>query len=374
MAHRAGIVLAMRSRLAFSAAACTVAAALLPAVPALAATAPSDVWADAYGVYLRAAGTTANIVTVARAGQGFAVTDTAAPLRLDLGRAGRCAQAGTNTVTCTDAGLRRELQIESGDGNDRIEAGASDTAVRVFAGDGADQVHGSTRSDWMNGGDGNDTLSGGEGYDSLFGGNGSDTLRGDAGNDWLDGDAGSDDVHGGDGDDTLLNASGTRDDFWGDDGDDDMESANRMWAGDGDDTILVRWGFGDFYGQAGHDVLDYSHWPYPTLVMSMDGNDNDGEVMPSCPWYLNCPGDRNGRHNVHGDFEHVIGSPGDDHLTGNNEADRLDGRGGRDRLFGKGGDDVLDAGPGQDQGTDGGSGTDTCRGSGVTSRVGCDLV
>ncbi len=363
----------MRSRLAVPVAACAAVAALLPAVPALGNPPAAEVEVvTSHGVttvYVRSAGTAVNDITVAwREAGGYVVSDRNVPLWLDPARAGNCSQTSSYSVTCA---VDAKIQLETGDGNDRVDALGADVNVWVYAGDGNDYVRGGGAFDRLDGGDGNDTLIGASGGDDLYGGNGNDDLSGGPGNDWLDGQAGSDDVHGGTGNDRLLNPSGTRDDFWGDEGDDLLDNANRMWAGAGDDTILVKWGFGDFYGEGGYDVLDYALWPYSTLVMSMDGNDNDGEVMPSCPWYLNCPDERNGRHNVHGDFERVLGTPGDDHLTGNNEADVLEGRGGRDELYGKGGDDTLDAGTGQNQKTDGGSGTDVCRGNDVT-RVGCD--
>lgn len=75
---------------------------------------------------------------------------------------------------------------------------------------------------------------------------------------------------------------------------------------------------------------------------------------------------------MHGDFEVVLGSSGGDSITGNNEPDRLDGRGGNDYIVGNGGDDVLDAGPGTGQQTNGGDGTDVCRGDNLTRVSGCD--
>jgi hypothetical protein len=158
--------------------------------------------------------------------------------------------------------------------------------------------------------------------------------------------------------------------MYGEAGNDVIDNGDRNYGGDGDDVIKVEKGFGDYWGGTGSDTLDYADWPYAHLVMSMDGNDNDGSG--ECP---NCaPTRKPGRHNVHGDFEKILGSPGNDSITGNDEADILEGREGTDHLFGSGGDDTLDAGPGTAQRVDGGSGTDTCRGANLTTVTRCDNV
>jgi Ca2+-binding RTX toxin-like protein len=342
--------------------------------PALAAApAQVQVAGEGTGVVLqyRSADVTVNRITIEEwpAGPGFLLRDSSGTLALAPDAGGRCRQGGNNLVYCT--GVRR-LYVELGAGNDTF-ATDLDVDVRVLlrAGDGNDTVTSGWQGDELHGGDGNDTIRAGAGSDYVYGGAGADKLYGDQDHDYLNGEAGNDKVYGGDGNDLLANPSRTRDEFYGENGDDVLESADRLYAGNGDDVVWVNAGFGDYYGQAGRDTINYSHWTYDQVHVSLDGNDNDGRFDWDCPWWLNCP-DTDGRHNVHGDFERVVGTTGPDVIQGNDEPDLLEGGAGDDLLKGKGGDDILDAGAGADQETDGGSGTDVCRGVSLARTPGCD--
>jgi Ca2+-binding RTX toxin-like protein len=339
--------------------------------PALAA-APAQIWLDGTGTLsYRSPDVTVNRLTVEEQPieTGFILQDTSGTMALDASATGRCRQVGSKSVYCS--GITR-LSVELGAGDDTYtDSSGGHVTVVLWAGDGNDTVTSGPGFDELHGGDGNDTLRGGGGGDHVYGGAGADRVYGDQGPDRLDGEAGNDKAYGGDGDDQLLNPARTRDEFYGENGDDELDSANRLYAGDGDDVVWVNAGFGDYYGQAGRDTINYSHWTNDQVHVSLDGNDNDGRFAADCPWWLNCP-DIDGRHNVHGDFERVVGTAGPDVIQGNDEPDLLEGGAGNDILRGKGGDDILDAGAGAGQETDGGSGTDVCRGVSLARTPGCD--
>jgi Ca2+-binding RTX toxin-like protein len=320
----------------------------------------------------RSADVTVNRITVEEwpAGPGFVLRDSSGTLTLDTASTGgRCRQDGGNAVYCSGI-LRLYVELGAGDDTFAVATGV-DLDVLLWAGDGDDTVTSGWRDDELHGGDGDDTIRAGRGWDYVYGGGGADRLYGDQDHDYLNGEGGNDKAYGGDGNDLLVNPDRTRDEFYGDNGDDVLDSANRLYAGNGDDVVWVNARFGDYYGQAGRDTINYGQWPYAQVHVSLDGNDNDGRFAWDCPWYVNCP-DIEGRHNVHGDFERVVGTPGPDVIQGNDEPDLIEGSGGDDILKGKGGDDVLDAGPGTGQETDGGSGTDTCRGVNLARTPGCD--
>jgi Ca2+-binding RTX toxin-like protein len=354
-----------------------VGAAVLAAAGGLIATALPASAADTAQVLVtdgvltfRGGGTAVNDLLLFPHGVGFVLRERgSATLTLDPAGNGPCLQQGSREVFCNTRAM--SLHVELGAGNDKYDDwGGADLPVFLLGGDGNDVVRSGSGADTLHGGDGHDDLYGGLGPDVVYGGNHNDSLWGMAGNDTLDGQAGTDDLHGDDNDDVLLNSARDRDSMYGGTGNDRITNGDHNYGEDGDDTFLVQKGFGDFWGGAGTDTIDYAPWPYARVVVSLDGNDNDwnGECG-GCPY-----ADRPGRHNVHGDFEVVLGTSGEDTIRGNNEPDRLDGRGGNDYLFGNGGDDTLDAGPGTNQQTHGGDGTDTCRGDNLSRVSGCDNV
>jgi len=347
-------------------------AVALPAEPADAAV-PAQVRVAGSGtgaaLQYRSSDVGVNKILIEPNGPGFNIVDLVGTMVLDTSNAGGCIQGTARLVYCPQ---RLRLYLELGAGNDTFDNTlGADLYTLLWAGDGNDTIASGSHDDELHGGDGRDTIYGGAGWDHVYGGAADDKLYGEDGHDLLDGEGGNDKVWGGSGDDLLVNPHRTRDEFHGDDGDDVLDTANRLWAGAGDDVIWVNAGFGDYYGEAGNDTINYTYWPYARVDVSLDGNDNDGVFAWDCPWWVNCP-DIEARHNVHGDFETVIGSPGDDGIKGNNEPDILLGGAGSDNLKGNGGDDHLDAGPGTSQGTDGGTGTDTCRGENLARTPGCD--
>jgi Ca2+-binding RTX toxin-like protein len=233
------------------------------------------------------------------------------------------------------------------------------TSVRVVLDDGDDtfENHVDVPST-VSGGDGDDKLTGGSAADVLFGGPGTDTLHGGAGNDELEGGTGADKVYGDEGDDKLTSVFHD-DELFGGAGNDTLFTSIDVHGGAGNDTIIMNFNRGEYWGDEGFDTIDYSHWTW--AVVSLDGNDNDTG---------SATGD--GRHNVHGDVDAIIGTDGPDDLTGHNGINRIEGRGGDDRIIGKDGNDTLDAGPGDRQEVDGGEGYDICTGYNIVIKRGCD--
>ncbi|MGK9053684.1 peroxidase family protein [Neorhizobium petrolearium] len=170
-----------------------------------------------------------------------------------------------------------------------LGAAAGDT---ILAGAGADLLAGEDGDDILRGEDGDDLLTGGGGADVASGGAGNDEIYGHAGNDMLFGDAGSDRIHGGDGNDIIEGGDGD-DQVWGGAGDDTVlatgdGASDSYWGGEGSDTLNyaaatsgltvdlgsgymqrgsvsgggvgtdISYGFENFVGGSGHDVITVS--------------------------------------------------------------------------------------------------------------------
>ena len=96
-----------------------------------------------------------------------------------------------------------ELNLRSGDGNDRINiSGASEGSV-INTGRGDDEVLGGQGDDELISGSGDDTINGDKGDDTIIGGFGDDVLNGQSGDDVITFGAGANIVDGGGGDDIL---------------------------------------------------------------------------------------------------------------------------------------------------------------------------
>jgi len=126
------------------------------------------------------------------------------------------------------SGVRVNLTVEGGAGNDLIRTGAGDDRVEGGAGD--DEIHTGAGRDYVNGSLGNDKLYGESGHDTVYGGDGDDLVDGGSGDDYLEG---------GRGRDHLLGATG-RDVLSGGLDDDTLEGGandDRLYAGGGRDRI-----------------------------------------------------------------------------------------------------------------------------------------
>lgn len=126
------------------------------------------------------------------------------------------------------SGVRINLTVEGGAGNDFIRTGAGDDRIEGGAGD--DEIHSGAGRDYINGSLGNDKLYGEAGHDTVYGGDGDDLVDGGAGDDYLEGGRGKDHLLGAAGRDVL--SGGLDDDLLeGGAGDD------RLYAGGGVDRI-----------------------------------------------------------------------------------------------------------------------------------------
>lgn len=143
-------------------------------------------------------------------------------------------------VTEYGRGAVQSLNVDSGDGNDRIDWLTTNIRGYVSAGSGNDTVLGGLA---------NDVIVGGAGKNQLYGNDGDDKLRGSGGPDQLIGAGGNDRLYGGGGDDKLDGGPGT-DRLWGEDGNDMLVGGagnDKLYGGRGRDTLS---------GNAGRDLLD----------------------------------------------------------------------------------------------------------------------
>lgn len=173
----------------------SVACAGLMAVPAI-AQAAGTVAIGGDAVNFQAAPGVANDVTMTATAQSVTVTDAAEVI--NEGDA-NCAGNGTNTVTCTQAGLT-EARAMLEDMNDRlrgtgtlrvlVQGGAGDDDLTVL--NEAPRVPGLTT--FVLGDEGNDRITTGEGDEGANGGPGTDSIAMGGGNDSADGGPGDGDT------------------------------------------------------------------------------------------------------------------------------------------------------------------------------------
>ena len=253
-------------------------------------------------------------------------SDAAAPLTA----AGACTQTGPSSVTCHGAGAVRYVNVELGDGDDKLVLAMPSSQGSVAS---------------VNAGPGDDDISGGPGSDSIDGGGGRDTLRGGPGVDsFTDGDApgaaDADVIDGGPGTDDVAYDTRTANLAF------DMAAGRAGEAGEGDQLTSVE----SVVGGAGSDVFTgtaaaegYSGGPGPDVAIGGGGADSislgGGGRADAGP----------GNDSIEcGRACTIEAGEGKDDLRGSDDADRLHGGPGRDELLGFKGDDDLEGGPGND--------------------------
>ncbi len=176
------------------------------------------------------------------------------------------------------------LDIEAGDGNDKIYTGSGSDHIdagagadyisskhgdnTIIGGAGDDQIRGGGGDDSVDGGDGWDTIYTGDGNDTAFGGAGNDYVEGQAGHDFLDGGAGDDDVYGGHGNDTVSGGDGN-DLIKGDEGNDILD------GGGGDDSLEGGQGNDVFLVSGGNDTITDFNTGNSGTLMDGDATNND---------------------------------------------------------------------------------------------------
>lgn len=142
-------------------------------------------------------------------------------------------------------GVRINLTVEGGAGNDFIRTGAGDD--RIEGGEGNDTIRAGAGRDYINGSRGNDRLYGESGHDTVYGGDGDDRVEGGTGDDYLEGGRGQDHLRGLAGRDVL--SGGLDDDLLeGGAGDD------RLYAGGGRDRV-----YGSFVGDRRNRARDIAY-------------------------------------------------------------------------------------------------------------------
>ncbi len=332
-------------------------------------------------------GTVNNITLTRDAGTGaLFLTDAGNTFSIAPTSDGNCFKHDSDTVRC--AGGLTIVEVWLADGNDIFHTGITGSKTVVHGSDGDDVIEGGNSGGSLYGEAGKDKIYGGDIRDLIYAGDGDDSVSAGGGNDRVDGGTGKDEIGGGDGNDDVDGGHG-RDKVYGGNGNDDLRSdyrdyGDQQYGGNGNDLlntatdvygeagndhVFMTANEGEYWGGEGNDVISYLQWGHEAYV-SLDGNSNDGASNVDCDEIIGCP--VVSTHNVHGDFEHVIGTKYNDKISGNGNPNDFDGMGGNDRLYGNGGNDYLDAGEGANQRTEGGAGDDTCVGYGVTARPGCE--
>jgi Ca2+-binding RTX toxin-like protein len=132
--------------------------------------------------------------------------------------------------------------INAGEGDDRVYLNnrlASAERFVVWGQGGNDVIFGSPSSENLYGGTGNDFILGQAGDDAIYADSGNDSLYGETGNDQIYGQVGNDRVDGGDGHDILHGSSGN----------------DSIYGGSGNDRITDDYGQNRLYGDAGDDII-----------------------------------------------------------------------------------------------------------------------
>ena len=269
-----------------------------------------------------------NLVTIARSGNSYIVSDTGTPPVAVL----PCAPFAPGVVACPATGIT-QIDVELDNLNDSTTI--APTVVGDFSLDV--DVEGEAGADTLTGGPGvRSGLNGGDDGDFLNGGAKGDSLRGNDGNDVITGGSGPDFIRGGIGNDSATGGA-----------DDDQFSSEQN--PDGADS---------FVGGPGTDHMSYSD-RFSGVTVDTDGVADDGEACPG----VGCEGD-----NVGASVEIIEGGSGGDLLAGNGVDNDLEGRAGPDTLRGGGGDDELSGGEDGDN-LAGGGGDDELESSDGSDRV-----
>lgn len=250
----------------------------------------------------------ANVVTIARSGGTYVVSDTGVAPVAGFG----CAPFGT-AVACPAEGITSiEADLNNLDDTATLAAsvvGNSNFDVRLNGESGEDTLNAGPKVDsTLDGGSDNDTLNGSAQRDRIDGDDGGDVMNGGAGNDQIEGNAGNDTAFGGEGDDEF-------------------------------DSDSIPDGADSFQGGPGFDAFTYNSRDV-ALRVDTDGVADDGEACPG----LGCEGD-----NVAAAVEQVNGGRGGDVLIGGEGSNELNGNSGADLLDGGAGDDDLDGSDGDDR-------------------------
>jgi Ca2+-binding RTX toxin-like protein len=273
---------------------------------------------------------------------------------------------GGNDTLVAAAAAGRNVTLFGGAGDDNLAVTAG-SEVTVFGGSGNDEVEVSTGGSTV-------TVFGGTGDDELSATGGVNVrLLGDRGNDVISSvNASGMTLFGGAGDDSLLAGGGLDVELFGDDGDDYyrlLASPNptRVRVKEittlGEDQEKIEKLFQESEVGSSHvdrpatgaETIDLSAFFAVTFDLNVLGSDVNPlagwqTVSTSTGWVATVV--------LHGYFENVIGTAGNDTIQGNEFNNRFEGGGGNDSLYGQAGNDTFVGGAGDDL-LIGGTGSDT---------------
>ncbi|MFY7876758.1 MAG: calcium-binding protein, partial [Pirellula sp.] len=269
-----------------------------------------------------------------------------------------------------DASVTSEVDIDGGDGDDRITYSGSGKAT-LRGGAGNDRLTSSAGDDFIYGGDGDDIIAAGAGIDTIrgeagnddiLGGAGDDAIQGDAGNDTIDGELGSDTIHGNEGNDILrggldndviyagvgddsVNGDDGSDQLHGESGDDRIDGGlgnDFIFGGDGSDYLDGGKNNDTIYGGTGNDNL-YGNGGSDSLY----GEDGNDLIIAGVS---KAGGDEGAVHFLYGGSgdDEIYGDAGQDVVYAGAGNDRIESLAGNDDVRGEDGDDFIIAGLGSD--------------------------
>lgn len=372
-----------------------IATTVIAALPAAASAGTASVNKDGQ-VSFTANDGEANDLYVAPTDGGFKLTDLGAPIALGPG----CTRETASKVLCTGVHVVARL----GDQDDRGTGAAGFYGLELDGGEGGDRLTSASTSASLRGGAGDDDLTCGNAVCHMHGGFGADYMRGyteagriggqgdvvytdrtvgvrvtvdgiaDDGN-ANDGPVGDRDnvvavngVYGGAGNDVLYDgpsAPEDRSDLGGLGGNDDLHGlagkdimmggpgTDRLYGGAGSDSLYpdgvhgsrldVRPGSGDLIsGGDDHDFLTYARAASVYVSLNSDADDGasgEGDNVLADVEDVSMTGTGN---------DVLVGSDADDHFHGGVGDDDISGGGGVDAIWGDNGEDRLSGGPGSD--------------------------
>ena len=228
-----------------------------------------------------------------------------------------------NNFLFTDPKVKYDINVNAGDGNNKITTGSSCDKINVGGGD--NEIHGGNCGDTIKvKGNGNNIIFGDDGYDVIkIEGNGSNIIFGGSSNDVIEvKGSGNNKIHGEAGNDQIrVQGRGN----------------NTLYGGDGEDLIEVKGsGNNEIHGEADNDRIQVQGRGH-NKIYGGDGND-----------YMQ--GGNGNDYIDGGDGNDVIyGLDGNDTILGGAGNDYIDGGKDDDFLFGGGGENIISGGKGTDQ-------------------------
>lgn len=272
------------------------------------------------------------------------------------------AGSGDDDITSGAVVATATMNIDAGDGNDKVNTSGSDAEVTISGGAGKDTISSGSGNDEISGGDGDDTVnagignnnvSGGAGNDSLTTAGGADTVSGGDGNDTINAGSGDNSVNAGDGNNSVT-TGGDADTVVSGAGNDIISAdngANSVTSGAGDDSVTTGTGADTIDAGDGNDVVNSGAGN--DVISAGEGNNT-----------VDAAAGNNAVTAGAGNDTIIVGA-GDSTVSAGDGADSITAGSGKNSLSAGAGDDTITIGTAEELATntlvDGGGGTDTLK-------------